>query len=70
MHAEPERAWTIEALARTVGMSRSAFGSRFAALRTQEIATRVGYATVAAFSRTFKRLMGQAPPAFRRRLAA
>jgi AraC-like DNA-binding protein len=32
MHAEPERAWTIESMARTVGMSRSAFASRFAAL--------------------------------------
>jgi AraC-like DNA-binding protein len=93
MHAEPERAWTAEALARGVGMSRSAFGSRFAALvgepplrhlsrwrvqlaamllrggalRTHEIAARVGYRTEAAFSRTFKRFAGQAPQVFRRR---
>jgi AraC-like DNA-binding protein len=93
MHAEPARAWSIEALARAVGMSRSAFGSRFAALvgepplhhltrwrmqlaatllrgsalRAHEIATRVGYATEAAFSRTFKRLTGEAPRDFRRR---
>ena len=32
MHAEPERAWTIDGLARTAGMSRSAFAARFAAL--------------------------------------
>jgi len=32
MHAAPERAWTIESLARTVGMSRSAFASRFTEL--------------------------------------
>ena len=93
MHAEPERAWTTAALARAVGMSRSAFGARFAALvgepplhhlarwrmqlaamllrgsdlRTHEVATRVGYATEAAFSRTFKRFTGQAPRTFRRR---
>jgi AraC-like DNA-binding protein len=40
---------------------------RGSALRTHEIATRVGYATEAAFSRTFKRLTGEAPRDFRRR---
>lgn len=29
LHAEPERAWTLEALARTAGMSRTAFAAEF-----------------------------------------
>jgi len=29
MHGEPERAWTVEELAREAGMSRSAFFDRF-----------------------------------------
>ncbi len=29
IHAEPERAWTVEALAREVGLSRAAFARRF-----------------------------------------
>jgi AraC-like DNA-binding protein len=92
MHSEPGRAWTIDRLARTAGMSRSAFASRFAALvgeaplqhlarwrmqlaatllrggllRTNEVAARVGYGSQAAFSRTFKRHIGQAPRAFRK----
>jgi AraC-like DNA-binding protein len=32
MHAEPDRAWTVPALARSVSMSRSAFAARFRAL--------------------------------------
>jgi len=31
-HAEPGRAWTIESLAASAGMSRSAFAARFKAL--------------------------------------
>jgi AraC-like DNA-binding protein len=32
LHAEPDRAWTVEELARTVALSRSAFAERFAEL--------------------------------------
>jgi len=32
MHADPERAWTVEELARAVGVSRSALGARFGSL--------------------------------------
>lgn len=32
IHDDPARAWTVEALAKTVGMSRSAFAARFKAL--------------------------------------
>jgi AraC-like DNA-binding protein len=32
MHAQPEAAWSLESLAREVGMSRSAFAARFTAL--------------------------------------
>lgn len=32
MHRHPERAWTVEALGRAVGMSRSHFAARFAAV--------------------------------------
>lgn len=31
IHAEPQRAWTVQALARLAGMSRSAFAERFSA---------------------------------------
>lgn len=32
LHAEPAKSWTVESLARTAGMSRSAFASRFKAV--------------------------------------
>lgn len=32
MHSQPERAWTVEELAQTVALSRSALAQRFAAL--------------------------------------
>jgi len=32
MHSRPDRRWTLEVLAREIGMSRSAFSSRFVSL--------------------------------------
>jgi AraC-like DNA-binding protein len=91
IHETPADAWTVQKLAARVGMSRSAFASRFATVagetplqyllrwRAQkaavmlrastdaitEIASRVGYASEAAFNKAFKRMIGQAPGAYR-----
>ena len=91
LHAEPALAWTVESLARAVGVSRSVLADRFAEMvglppmqylalwRMQrasrlllegepvaEVATAVGYESEAAFSRAFKKLVGEAPAAWRR----
>jgi AraC-like DNA-binding protein len=92
LHEAPEQAWTVAALARRVGVSRTVLGERFAAalgtppmrylaeFRLQlashelrsgtatlpEIAAGAGYDSQAAFSRAFKRRMGQPPAAWRR----
>ncbi len=92
IHQDPAQAWTVESLAQSVAMSRSAFAARFARLvgepplhyltrwRMQkarsllrdgkttlaEVATRVGYDSEAAFSKAFKRAVGEAPGAYRR----
>ncbi len=92
LHAEPDRDWTVEALGRAVGLSRSALVDRFNALigeppmtylthwriqlATQHlrdshasvatIASQVGYASEAAFSRAFRRVVGVPPAAWRR----
>ena len=91
MHGEPAEAWTVERLARLVGLSRSVFAERFAemvgqtpmqylALWRMQLASRmlidgrqvaavagaVGYESDAAFSRAFKKLVGQAPATWRR----
>jgi AraC-like DNA-binding protein len=87
LHARPAAPWTLDALARDVGISRSALAERFTRLvgeppmryltrwrmqlaslkladggRVQAVAGEVGYASEAAFSRTFKKVVG-APPA-------
>jgi AraC-like DNA-binding protein len=93
MHASPQRAWTIEALAKDVGLSRSVLAERFADLvgmppmhylakwRMQiaagllssgnsniaNIAAEIGYASEAAFSRAFKKMVGVPPSDWRRR---
>jgi AraC-like DNA-binding protein len=93
LHDHVDRAWTVETLARHVGMSRSAFASRFKTLLHEsplaylarwrmlsakrllqgreatlaEVATRVGYATLAAFSKAFKREFQTTPGQYRRR---
>jgi AraC-like DNA-binding protein len=94
LHGEPARAWTVERLARVVGVSRSVFAERFTEMvgqppmqylalwRTQlasrlladggqvaEVAAAVGYESDAAFSRAFKKLVGQAPATWRREVA-
>jgi AraC-like DNA-binding protein len=95
MHGEPRADWTVEGLARQVGVSRSVFAERFtdmvghapmqylALWRTQlasrllidggqvaEVAAEVGYESEAAFSRAFKKLVGQAPGMWRRQASA
>jgi len=96
LHGRPAAAWTIEALGREVGLSRSALAERFTALvgeppfqylgrwRMQiaagllasshegiaAIGTHVGYASEAAFSRAFKKLVGVPPATWRRRRVA
>jgi AraC-like DNA-binding protein len=92
VHNAPEESWTIDALARAVGMSRTPFFARFRSMVGQpplayvtqwrmhvatrllregkgvaETASRVGYASEAAFSTAFKRAFGLAPAAYRRR---
>lgn len=91
LHGEPAKAWTVESLARAVGVSRSVLADRFAemvgqppmqylALWRMQLASRlllegehvaataaaVGYQSEAAFSRVFKKLVGEAPATWRR----
>jgi AraC-like DNA-binding protein len=93
MHAAPARDWTLDELARQVGVSRSVLAERFTAVvgtppmhylakwRMQiawgllgdgranlaDIAAEVGYGSEAAFSRAFKKLVGESPSTWRRR---
>jgi AraC-like DNA-binding protein len=91
LHGEPRDSWTVEKLARLVGLSRSVFAERFTSMvgeppmqylalwrmqlasrllmdggRVAEVAAAVGYDSEAAFSRAFKKLVGQAPATWRR----
>ena len=91
LHGEPSEPWTVERLARVVGLSRSVLAERFMemvgqppmqylALWRMQLASRllveggpvaavasaVGYESEAAFSRAFKKLVGQAPATWRR----
>jgi AraC-like DNA-binding protein len=91
LHGQPSEPWTVERLARLVGLSRSVFAERFTdmvgqppmqylALWRMQLASRllveggqvaavagaVGYESEAAFSRAFKKLVGQAPATWRR----
>jgi AraC-like DNA-binding protein len=96
IHADPERDWSADGLARAANTSRSVLGDRFRAvlgqspirylvewrmqiaaelLRSTElklaaVAERVGYGSEAAFSRAFRRHVGQAPAEWRGRLAS
>ena len=90
LHGEPSEPWTVEGLARLVGVSRSVLAERFTemvgqppmqylALWRMQLASRllvdggavaavasaVGYESEAAFSRAFKKLVGQAPATWR-----
>jgi AraC-like DNA-binding protein len=91
LHGDPSDPWTVERLARLVGLSRSVLAERFThmvgqppmqylALWRMQLASRllmdggqvaavagaVGYESEAAFSRAFKKLVGQAPATWRR----
>jgi AraC-like DNA-binding protein len=91
LHGDPAVAWTVESLARVVGVSRSVLADRFAEMVGQppmqylalwrmqlasrllleggavaEVAAAVGYESDAAFSRAFKKLVGEAPATWRR----
>ena len=91
MHGAPAEPWTVEGLARLVGLSRSVFAERFMEIMGQPpmqylalwrmqlasrlladggnvagVASAVGYESEAAFSRAFKKLVGQAPATWRR----
>ena len=95
LHATPREPWTVESLARHVGVSRSVLAERFAAMVGQppmqylalwrmQLASRLlldggqlaavsgaaGYASEAAFSRAFKKLVGKAPAAWRKSASA
>jgi AraC-like DNA-binding protein len=93
MHRKPADDWTIEALARQVGVSRSVLYERFTELvgvppmqylakwrmqiasgllsggraNVATVAAEIGYASEAAFSRAFKKMVGVPPSAWRRR---
>jgi AraC-like DNA-binding protein len=91
LHGQATEAWTVERLARLVGLSRSVFAERFTEMVGQppmqylalwrmqlasrllvdgghvaSVASAVGYESEAAFSRAFKKLVGQAPATWRR----
>ena len=91
LHGEPAAAWTVELLARAVGVSRSVLADRFTEIVAQppmhylalwrmqlasrlllegdhvaDVAASVGYESEAAFSRTFKKLVGESPATWRR----
>lgn len=91
LHGDPSQSWTVDGLARLVGLSRSVFAERFTEMvgeppmqylalwrmqlasrllmaggRVAEVAATVGYESEAAFSRAFKKQVGQAPATWRR----
>lgn len=91
LHREASQPWTVERLARLVGVSRSVLAERFTEMVGQppmqylalwrmqlasgllveggsvaSVAGLVGYESEAAFSRAFKKLVGQAPATWRR----
>jgi AraC-like DNA-binding protein len=96
LHGGPARDWTIEELAKQVGLSRSVLAERFADLvgmppmlylakwRMQiasgllsrgnaniaNVAAHIGYESEAAFSRAFKKMIGEPPSVWRRRVGA
>jgi AraC-like DNA-binding protein len=92
LHGKPSEPWTVEGLARAVGLSRSVLAERFMEMvghppmqylalwrmqlasrvlldggQVAEAAAAVGYESEAAFSRAFKKLVGQAPATWRKR---
>ena len=95
LHGGASEPWTVERLARIVGVSRSVLAERFTEMVGQppmqylalwrmqlasrllaeggqvaEVAAAVGYESEAAFSRAFKKRVGQAPATWRRNTSA
>jgi AraC-like DNA-binding protein len=94
LHGEAARAWTIEELAREVGLWRSVLAVRFAGqvgvppmqylakwrmqlasgllnngrANIATVAAEIGYGSEAAFSRAFKKMVGESPSDWRARL--
>lgn len=92
LHGDASGPWTVDRLARAVGVSRSVLAERFTAMVGQppmqylaawrmqlasrllvdgggqvaQVAEAVGYESEAAFSRAFKKLLGEAPGTWRR----
>src|SRR5262249_10493541 len=91
LHGKAAADWTVERLARVVGVSRSVLAERFTEMVGQppmqylalwrmqlasrqlidggpvaEVASAVGYESEAAFSRAFKKAVGQSPATWRR----
>jgi AraC-like DNA-binding protein len=91
LHGAPSEPWTVERLARRVGLSRSVLAERFTSMVGQPpmqylalwrmqrasrqlleggavtaVAEAVGYRSEAAFSRAFKKLVGEAPGVWRK----
>jgi AraC-like DNA-binding protein len=91
LHGAPSTPWTLESLARSVGVSRSVLADRFSDIVGQppmhylalwrmqlasrllleggavaEVAPAIGYESEAAFSRAFKKLVGESPATWRR----
>lgn len=91
IHAQPEKPWTVESLAKEIGMSRARYAEHFnemigegpvgylrswrmqraavlldeSRLSVQQIASKVGYESTAAFSRAFSQRFGMPPTEFR-----
>jgi AraC-like DNA-binding protein len=96
LHGRPAHPWTLEALARDVGVSRSVMAERFVhyvgqppmhylarwrmqlaarqladgVAKVSAVALDVGYDSESAFSRAFKKMVGEPPAAWRKGAAA
>ncbi|WP_210418796.1 AraC family transcriptional regulator [Aliikangiella coralliicola] len=95
IHAHPEHGWTVQSLAKKIGMSRSRFADRFNQLigiapmtylgdwriqkalsllndshcSVQQVASKTGYQSPAAFTRAFTGKMGITPTKYRQNFA-
>lgn len=58
MHSQPQQAWTLESLAETAGMSRTAYATRFRALMNQPPGKYLGVLRLSIASRTVRSGLG------------
>ena len=58
MHSQPQQAWTLETLAETAGMSRTAYATRFRALMNQPPGKYLGVLRLSIASRTVRAGLG------------